>query len=181
MMTDDHGFRRLVDPSERGAVRVHHRLSAEPGERAQLAKWLGVPAVLSLESTVFTERKNSDTVVVTGTYSAELELNCSVSLEPFAQTLDGSLTGSFRKPSARRAPASDEIVLDPDGEDEPDEWEPQGIDLGRLVAEELSLAVPPYPRKPGAALDPEVLGAADAKLNPFAVLGKLKEPGPTDN
>ena len=59
--------------------------------------------------------------------------------------------------------------------EEPGEWRPQGIDLGALLAEELSLAMPDFPRKPDAELEGAPDEApADEKPNPFAALAKLK-------
>jgi uncharacterized metal-binding protein YceD (DUF177 family) len=45
------------------------------------------------------------------------------------------------------------------------------VDLGDLVAEEVALALDPYPRHPDASLPPE---ASDADENPFAGLAALK-------
>ena len=58
----------------------------------------------------------------------------------------------------------------------PDGW----IDLGELAAEQLGLALDPYPRKPDAAVpaewkaEPAAEPVADERPNPFAVLEKLK-------
>ena len=51
------------------------------------------------------------------------------------------------------APRAAEIVVAPD---EDDEIEPLGdrIDLGLVAIEALALALPAYPRKPGASLGP---------------------------
>jgi len=58
----------------------------------------------------------------------------------------------------------------------PDGW----IDLGELAAEQLGLAIDPYPRKPDAEVPAEWKGelaaapAAVERPNPFAALEKLK-------
>ncbi len=50
---------------------------------------------------------------------------------------------------------------------------PLGTDLGEAVAQTLSLALDPHPRKPGAELDEAALRAGEA--NPFAAaLAKLR-------
>ena len=49
------------------------------------------------------------------------------------------------------------------------------VDLGAYVVEDLSLAIDPFPRKPGVAFEaPEQTG----ELSPFAVLAKLKGGAP---
>jgi len=58
----------------------------------------------------------------------------------------------------------------------PDGW----IDLGELAAEQLGLALDPYPRKPDAEVpaewkaEPAPEPVADQRPNPFAALEKLK-------
>ncbi len=64
--------------------------------------------------------------------------------------------------------------------DEDDEWpEPivEGrIDIGEAVAQQLALALDPYPRKPGISLEDVIGNAAagdDRPASPFAVLAGL--------
>ena len=77
-------------------------------------------------------------------------------------------------------PAVTDLELDAEAADAP-EPAPDGlIDLGELAAEQLGLALDPYPRKPDAAVpaewkaEPVVEPVADERPNPFAVLEKLK-------
>jgi hypothetical protein len=64
-----------------------------------------------------------------------------------------------------------------DGDDDPDDIETEaGIaDLGEALAQQLSLALDPYPRTPGAELPDEY--RADGASGPFAVLRKLRPNG----
>ena len=50
------------------------------------------------------------------------------------------------------------------------------IDAGRIVYEQLAAGLNPYPRKPDAEFVPPADAQANdgAKINPFAVLAKLK-------
>src|SRR3546814_9495575 len=66
--------------------------------------------------------------------------------------------------------------LDPDAADPPDLLEDDRIDAGEVVAEELALALDPYPRNAGADLTPEYHPKPEqaAKVSPFAVLAGLK-------
>jgi uncharacterized metal-binding protein YceD (DUF177 family) len=96
-----------------------------------------------------------------------------VTLEPVVQRVDAPL-------DLRILPDGDE----PSDEDpnSPDEIESQGglVDLGEAVAEQLSLALDPYPRTEGAVLpEPEVEAAPEepepTRPNPFGKLAKLRE------
>jgi hypothetical protein len=65
------------------------------------------------------------------------------------------------------------LELDPEADDPPDEMVNERLPLGAYVVEDVSLAVDPFPRKPGAAFE-----APDAasEPSPFAVLSQLKRP-----
>ena len=64
-----------------------------------------------------------------------------------------------------------------DGEDDPDDIETeQGVaDLGEALAQQLSLALDPYPRAPGASMPENA--EDDAAHSPFAKLLRLKPQG----
>ena len=102
-----------------------------------------------------------------------VEQSCVVTLEPVRQAVEASL--DLRILDEGGVPADD----DPDS---PDEIESAGgmVDLGEAVAEQLALALDPYPRAAGAELpefDPPeepVAPEPPAKPNPFAALAKLK-------
>ena len=54
------------------------------------------------------------------------------------------------------------------------------IDIGELVAQHLSLALEPYPRRPGvtfAGIDDDADAGSPGVTNPFEVLAKLKGGG----
>lgn len=176
-MTGELRFHRWVDPAERGADRKQ-AVEANEGERANLAAWLDIPAVHSFHADLLVTRTGTESAEVTGDFQAEVELICGVSLDPFPQRISGTVKQEFRKPHAtahRDAVAqSGDVEIDLE-QDEPGEWRPQGIDLGAMLAEELSLALPDFPRKPGAELEdlPDA-GKAEDKPNPFAALARLK-------
>jgi uncharacterized metal-binding protein YceD (DUF177 family) len=110
-----------------------------------------------------------------GRLSAEVEQACVVTLEPVVQRIEATL--DLRILDEGVEPADD----DPDS---PDEIESQGglVDLGEAVAEQLALALDPYPRAEGATLpvlddgaEPAAEDARPARPNPFAGLAKLRE------
>lgn len=100
-----------------------------------------------------------------GRLRARLRLVCVVTLEEFPVALEEEFTVYF-------VPAGSEAAED--DPEAPDEIPYAGavIDLGEAAAEQLALAIDPYPRKPGAALPaPEA-----PRPNPFAVLQGRRRP-----
>jgi uncharacterized metal-binding protein YceD (DUF177 family) len=96
---------------------------------------------------------------------------CVVTLDPVTTRVDQPLRRAWLPAAARPG----EIVVAPD---EDDEIEPLGdrIDLGLVAIEALALALPAYPRKPGATLGPvPASGEAEADApKPFAGLAALR-------
>lgn len=111
-----------------------------------------------------------------GGFEAKLTQACVVSLDPIAARLDERFVvelvpeGDFPETSGGE---EEQSVLE--GED----LEPirhGTIPLGRIFFEQLSAAIDPYPRKPGAEFDWQDPRAAAEKEKggPFAALAKLK-------
>ena len=106
--------------------------------------------------------------------------NCVVTLEPVVQIVDQRFSLEFGAASDVLDEETGEMVILPDQE-QPDPMPAGGLDVGEMVAEQLALAIDPYPRKPDADLqavlrqhgiDPDA-----GKTNPFAALATLKTKG----
>ena len=155
---------------------VERTLSPNAEERQVIARWLGVETIESLTATVHVKRRGEDHYAYEARFEAALVQACVVTLEPVPAQLSGEFRRDFRvraRSSAKRrrqteeTPASVELT---DLDDDESEWLDQHeIDLAAPVLEELTLALDPYPRAPGAALEvpPE---EAPARDNPFASL-----------
>ena len=113
-----------------------------------------------------------DGAKVSGTWSADVEQTCGVTLEPLASALGGEFELKALPAGSPNAPqTAEEAVLDPEAEDPPDVIEGERLDLGALIVEQLSLNIDPFPRKPGAEFEaPE----AEHPPSPFAVLQDFK-------
>lgn len=100
---------------------------------------------------------------------------CVVTLDPVTTRIDTDLARSYR--SDLPIPGPGEIEMPQDDTVEP---LPDRIDLAALLAEELALALPDFPRAPGADLgaaqftEPGKAPLTDADLRPFAGLADLK-------
>lgn len=147
-----------------GGMELH--LEASAAEREALAQRLGLLALKAFAADLRLRPDEEGAICVSGRMTAALEQACGVTLVPVAQSIDEEV--AWRLLPEGMEPS--------DGEDDPDDIESeQGVaDLGEALAQQLSLAVDPYPRAPGATL-PE--GLADQEAHgPFAALLKLRRP-----
>jgi uncharacterized metal-binding protein YceD (DUF177 family) len=143
-------------------------VEATQEERAALAARMGLEAVLAL-SCQFSLRRirlqggEVAAVQAEGALRAKVSQVCVVSLEPFEAEVAEEFAVRFVPEGSERE--------DVDIEDE-DEIPYSGIsiDLGEAAAEQLALALDPFPRKPGVAFEaPE----DESEENPFAALRRL--------
>ena len=143
------------------------RLKASPAECAALAHRFGIPAVNRLEAVVRLQPESGGGVSVTGRLSAEVVQECVVTLEPVTQAVEEEVALRILGPE-------EEPSDDPDA---PDEIPAEGdsVDVGEAIAEQLSLALDPYPRAPGAALPGGEEGLEATPTGPFAGLASLKK------
>ena len=101
-----------------------------------------------------------------GTMAARVTQACIVSLDEFS----ADVTEEFSLRFVSAGYESEE--LDPDAVDEIPVT--AGLmDLGEAAAEQLALALDPYPRKPGATLAGDT---DDSTMNPFAGLARQRRP-----
>lgn len=136
-------------------------VEANAVECAALAKRMGLPAVLSLTCRFQLERTMGDLVMAHGHLVAEVMQTCVVSLEDFAATVEERF-------ALRWVPEGEESDdVDPELPDEIT-YEDGTLDLGEAAAQQLGLALDPYPRAPGAALpsiEPKPEQTASARLS----------------
>lgn len=179
MSADTLAFHRWIDPAGRGTPQAVHAVTTTPAEREAIARWLDIPALPALSAEITIQRTAATEAEATGTIRAQAELVCGVSLDPFVEGLEFPVTAVFRRPPAHALKEADSVSAAPELDldaDEPREWTQHGIDLGALIVEELSLALPDFPRKPGAELPVDLPPADDdAPPNPFAVLRGLTD------
>ncbi|MDB5472166.1 MAG: hypothetical protein JWR84_3726 [Caulobacter sp.] len=147
-------------------------LTADAATRVAVARDLGLERLDSLTARV-SARPWLDGTEIRGSLSADVTQICSLSGEPFEQTLTSDFTVRAVPAGSDAAPKSEslEVDIDPEGDDPPDVLTADKVDLAAYVVEHLALEVDPFPRKPGAVYEPPV---EDNVLSPFAALGKLK-------
>ena len=164
---------RLPDP---GTAAITHHLEPDEGERAAIARSLGLRSLPSLSADL-TVRPWMDGVEITGGFHAVVGQICALSLEPFEQPLAAAIDLRAVPAGSPQAPDAEggEIDYDPDAPDPPDILEGGTIDLAHYVVEHLALEIDPFARKPGAEFD---YTPPDEPESPFAVLRKLQDREP---
>jgi hypothetical protein len=178
-------FSRLVLRDSFGNEGVALDIEADDAERAQLALRFGLLTLDFLKASVEIKPIGRKGVVrVEGRLEASLSQASVVSLKPVPEEIKASFSRLYA-PEEEVEKLAGEIDLAADESDPPDPFEGGGIDIGEAAAEELALALEPYPRTPEEK-DKEfqhIEGDGEASVvTPFKVLERLKKksdnPGP---
>ncbi|MGE0744341.1 MAG: DUF177 domain-containing protein [Rhodospirillales bacterium] len=139
-------------------------------ERAALARRFGLVAIDRLEATLrLTRMPRTGRFRLQGELLADVVQTCVVTLEPVPAHIEAPFEVVYERASVPGDAA--EVVIA--SEDEPEPLFSDTLDVGEVLAEELALALDPYPRAPGA--EAEWRGdASPAPVSPFDALAVLK-------
>lgn len=165
MSTDRPEFSRIVPLAQLGTEAFHQEIAATEAEREALAKRFGLLALDRLMAEVELLRQGQDTILLRAAFEAAFVQECVVTLDP----VEGAMAADF---TLRYGPPEHESE---DNSEEEPAFEPlvnDFIDIGEAVAQEFSLALPSFPRSPGAVLEIE---EEPADAGPFAALSHLAD------
>jgi uncharacterized metal-binding protein YceD (DUF177 family) len=110
-----------------------------------LARRMKLPALLALTCAFHLERESARSLLAYGNLVAHVMQTCVVSLEEFPALIEERFV-------VRCVPQGEEIEdADPDSPDEIP-YSDRTLDLGEATAEQLALALDPYPHAPGATV-----------------------------
>ena len=144
-------------------------IEANEEQRSALAKDHDLLEVRRLTATLMVAAWRKGGVRVTGRVRADVMRECVVTLEPIAGVIDEEVSAMFLPEGSRLTvpvySAEGEILLDPEGDDSPELFSGETIDVGQLAEELFSLGIDPYPRKSGVVLDDDKAG--DEKRGPL--------------
>lgn len=171
-------FSRPLDLDALGDEEVRFDIEAEAAERAALAARFGLLGLEALSAALRVRRPAGKPYVrVSGRLSARVTQACVVTLAPVTSTIQEDFAVMYSL-APLPVPIRGEVIVALEDEDlEP--VPPGGIDLGEIAAEQLALALDPYPRAEGAELERRTWGEADEKRpNPFADLAALRKDKP---
>jgi uncharacterized metal-binding protein YceD (DUF177 family) len=174
---------RLVDLDRMSPAGAALEIAPSDGERAALAKRFGFLGLPAFSARVTVDRRVGGQIVVEGRLRGRIVQACVLTLDPVTQDLDDTFRIVFKADMADdRDPESGEAVLNSQA-DAPEPLTGNVLDVGEIVAEQLSLAADPYPRRPGAKLE-DVLpkprhgarkGPPEQRRHPFAGLAALRD------
>lgn len=169
-MSDRAEFVRQIEVGRLAREGAVYDIAATEAERAALMRRFDLVALERLEAQVRIERLAGGYIRVFATLKAAVVQACVVTLDPVSSEIDEAFTLLYG-PQAEVA----EVVLD--GEAEPVEpLAGEVIDIGEAVAQQLSLALDPFPRRAGASLSSTAVSSARPDTaSPFAVLAKLRK------
>lgn len=151
--------------------------SADAESRAALAAQHGLEDVLEFSADLLVTRWKKDGVRVSGKVGARIVQQCVVTLEPLENRIEEEVEALFVPEGsslARPYDPSGEILVDAEGEDAPEPFSGDTVDVGAVAEEYFELAIDPYPRKPGARIPAGLEPQPEDKPNPFAKLAALK-------
>jgi uncharacterized metal-binding protein YceD (DUF177 family) len=175
--SDSQEFSRFVEADSVGTHRMERRISANPEERAALAKRFDLVKIDRLEAVFSLKRAGGGVIHVNGELEAEVTQSCVVTLAPVPAKVAETFSADFADEDRRRVAEPD---LDFEADDPPEPIRNGHLDLGELAAEQLALALEPYPRAPDAAIPAEFSPDEDAEaepertVNPFSILKKTE-------
>jgi uncharacterized metal-binding protein YceD (DUF177 family) len=162
-------FSRPVLLARLGSEPFRQEIEATAEERERLARRFDLVSLDRLAAVVTLHRQAGGLVRLDAVFAAAFTQNCVVTLEPVA----GAINDAFSLLYGPLDNDEGEIEIDLDAP----VFEPltgDAIDIGEAVAQELSLALPEFPRDPDAVLDPAATSEPEA--GPFAALAKLGRP-----
>lgn len=164
---------RLADMSARSTVPV--LLEPDARGRAALAAALGIPAIRKFRLTGDIKPLGRRDWQFTFTLGATVVQDCVITLEPVTTRIDEdtrrTYLNDFELPEADDAEMPSDDTADP---------LPATLDLYDVALEALALALPPYPRAPGAELgsvvysEPGTAPLTDEAARPFAGLADMR-------
>lgn len=151
-------------------------LSPDTTTRAALATEFGLAALRKLRFSGRLVAEGKRDWALHAMLGATVVQPCVVSAEPVTTRIDEPVTRRFMadmpEPAAEEAEIPDDDTLEP---------LPETLDLAAIMAEALALALPLYPRAPGAALaharfaPPGVAPLDDEAAKPLAGLAALRD------
>ena len=164
-------FSRPIEVARIGTSETVHEIDATPVERAALAQRFGVLAVDRLDARVRVRRAEGGTLLyLAGHLTADVTQACVVTLEPVCNHVEQDFAVIYGQ-----VPDEVDVSVEVDDDSAREPWPEGPLDIGEAVAQELSLALDPYPHATGAVLE---AGSPDSEpvepANPFSALAKLR-------
>ncbi|MDY8109610.1 DUF177 domain-containing protein [Fulvimarina sp. 2208YS6-2-32] len=157
------------------------RFEAGEADRQRIAAELDLAGLSKFAGTLLAAPWQKGGVRVTGRLVANATHESVVTLEPVERSYRFDVAMTFVPDTSRllriTSPGEQELFVDPEGEDPPEPFSGDTIDLAPYIQELLALELDPYPREEGEAFEPVDTDPAPdvGKVSPFADLAALKK------
>lgn len=146
-------------------------IEADEAQREALAAAHDLRAVERFEVRLEVNSWKKGGVRVAGRVRADIVQDCIVTLDPVSGTVDEEVSALFLPENSRlmvpKRSAEGEILLNAEGEDAPEPFSGDTVDVGQLAEEFFALGIDPYPRKSGVSLESDADAADDEKRGPL--------------
>ncbi|MAU53870.1 MAG: hypothetical protein CMN17_16200 [Roseovarius sp.] len=178
-MTQDGPESHLLPLARLRRQRTEFEIVPDPAARRALAEALGLHDLRKLRLVGAVEPEGAHDWRLAAMLGATVVQPCVVTLDPVTTRIDEPVTrryGQQAEPPVHRP--GEEVEMPADDTLEP---LPEALDLMDVLAEALTLALPPFPRSPGAELGiaraaPKgVRPLTDEETRPFAGLAALRD------
>jgi uncharacterized metal-binding protein YceD (DUF177 family) len=175
-------FSRPVQLSEILEEGITLHIQATAQEREALARLFGAVEVerLTAEVALYPQQQGPTRWQLESQVRAQIVQSCVVTLEPVSVNNDFHFKRAYARCAAGEARAEvqhgGDEVLTLDQDDAPEPLPGGVIDVGEAIAEELALALDPFPRAAGVVFGGYSVGpgAETDRVNPFAALAKRR-------
>jgi uncharacterized metal-binding protein YceD (DUF177 family) len=160
-------FSRLVPLYRLGDTPFLQRIEATAEEREKLSRRFDLLALDRLVAEVELRRQSAELILLEAKFEAEFEQCCAITLEPVRGTVSDRFSliyGPVPEKQEELLVSGDEPAFEP--------LQGDAIDIGEAVAQELSLALPVFPRDPDAVIDG--IEPAEPLAGPFTALARLR-------
>lgn len=177
-MTQPIDFSRPIAVQQLGAGENRMRIEATPSERESLARRFNLVGLESLNAQLRLRRIGGSRLVrLHGRLQADVVQTCVVSLQEVRSHVDETFEMLYGPPEDIM-PDGVDVMVNIDEDDPPEPIRHGLIDTGEAVAEHLALALDPFPRAPGARLDPALTMSdepPEPHPNQFSALESIKK------
>jgi len=174
-------FSRRFPFDQIGEETLERALEATAEECAALAARLGIVGIEAFGAKFRLERKSGGAVIeASGSIEAEISQTCVITTQPLRNHIEEPFS-LLLDPGPKSRSEAREVVLDVNDQAALEPLEGDALDLGEIAAQQLAVAIDPYPRAKDVNLERSSWGptveADEGRKNPFGVLRKLKLEG----
>ena len=154
-------------------------IDADASQREALSRAHGLVAVEEFRVELDVTAWKRGGIRIDGRVAALIVQQCGVTLEPVEEHLDEAVAALFLPEGSKLAlpkrSAEGEILLDAEGEDAPELFSGDTVDVGELAEEFFALAINPYPRRANISANATGEGEAEKRGPLYEKLEALRK------